>query len=93
MATEIEFLGATARTRTPHMALAAFGGRCWPALAAGLLSSPMWPPPAHHWHGIGIGHCDREHGSEPAEAQIRAHGRFDRELLAATAGPLAMILT
>ena len=36
-------------------------------------------PPAHH--------CDREHGSEPAEAQIRAHGRFDRDLPAATAGP------
>ena len=37
------------------------------------------PPPAHH--------CDREHGSEPSEAQIRAHGRFDRDLPAATAGP------
>ena len=36
-------------------------------------------PPAHH--------CDREHGSEPAEAQIRAHGRIDRDLPAATAGP------
>ena len=33
-------------------------------------------PPAHH--------CDREHGSE---ARIRAHGRFDRDLPAATAGP------
>ena len=41
------------------------------------------PPPAHH--------CDREHGSEPSEAQIRAHGRFDRDLPAATAGsPPAM---
>ena len=37
-------------------------------------------PPAHH--------CDREHGSEPAEAQIRAHGRIDRDLPAATAAPL-----
>ena len=43
-------------------------------------------PPAHH--------CDREHGSEPSEAQIRAHGRFDRDLPAATAGsPPATILT
>ena len=55
--------------------------RCWLPASKARLSRCDLVAPAHH--------CDREHGSEPIEAQDRAHGRFESDRLAAM-GRLAL---